>query len=218
MDQHFQSIKEIYSGGERFDEMQTYTDRSLKRWEEEVSALFPPGASILDIGCGKGREAFCLHDKGFRVTGIDISETVVEAAKQIAAANRLDIEFVVSNGKNLPFPDETFDAVVIWAQTFGLFYGDEAQRKILGECRRVLKGGGILSFSGHDKEYLAGTYPQYIKDGYLYPFASTLHYTCFTIDELSACASKAGLSVIDCKRGMIYKEEDGTIIHCECRK
>lgn len=40
----------------------------------------------------------------------------------------------------------------------------------------------------------------------------------FTIDELTHAATKAGLNIIDCQRGSIYTKEDGTILHCECRK
>ncbi len=113
MGEHLSAIRDIFSQGERFDEMRAYADRKLKVWEEEVSRMFPAGASVLDIGCGKGREAFCLHDKGFRVTGIDISETAVEAAKQIAAQHGLPIDFRVSNGRDLLFPDASFDVVII---------------------------------------------------------------------------------------------------------
>ncbi len=219
MDNNLQTIKSIYSQGERFDEMRVYKDRKLKIWEEEVSGKFPINSKVLVIGCGKGREAFCLDEKGFHVTGIDISETAIETARQVAKINQLNIDFRISNGFDLPFSDAEFDIVIIWAQTFGLFYGKINQLRILKECMRVLKNGGILSISGHDKEFLQVNYPQCLKDGYFYPFTeSELHYVMFTNKDLSVCVEEAGFHVIGCERGMAYTKEDGTILHCECRK
>ena len=211
-------IKDIYSAGERFDEMLTYNNRKLKRWEEEVSAQFPANSKILDIGCGKGREAFCLNDKGFRLTGIDISETVIESAREIAKINNLDIEFAVSDGKVLPFPDETFDVVVIWAQTFGLFPDELSRQHILDECKRVLRKDGLLSFSTHDKEYLQENYSAFLVGNVFCPFEDTeLKYAAYTIDELAAFAEEAGY-VLSCERGNVYTEQDGTVLHCVCRR
>ncbi len=218
MEKDIQAIRDVYSSGERFDEMRAYDDRKLKVWEEEVTGLFPANAKILDVGCGKGREAFCLNEKGFRVTGVDISETAIETARHIAETHRLSIDFCVSNGMDLPFPDSTFNAVIIWAQTFGLFYGENNQRDILNECKRVLKDGGILSFSGHDKLFLQSHFSKYIENGYFYPFLSDLRYTMFTAEELSDCAKDAGFQIISSKRGVVYTEADGPILHCECRK
>ena len=212
-------IKGIYSSGNRFDEMLTYTNRKLKQWESDVAARFPAKAKILDIGCGKGREAYCLNEKGFCVTGIDISETVIEVAREIAKTYSLDIEFIVSDGKNLPFPNEAFDVVIIWAQTFGLFRDELGRRKILDECKRVLKKGGTLSFSSHDKAYLRENYSTFLIGDVFYPFENAgLSYMTYTIDELAAFAEQAGFHVLSCERGNIYTEQDGTILHCECRQ
>lgn len=215
----FRAVGAAYSQGERFDEMRVYTDRKLKIWEEETVALFPARAEILDIGCGKGREAFCLDERGFRVTGIDVSGAVIEAAREIAARHHLDIRFAPSDGMELAFPDASFDVVIIWAQTFGLFHADADRQHILRECGRMLREGGFLSFSGHDRDFLEDSYAQYLDGDYFCPFGdSGLRYSIFTVDELTACAEGAGFHVLDCRKGLVYTEEDGTILHCACRK
>lgn len=220
MSKNIEIIKKLFSDdGYAINDMHEYTKKKLKKWEKEVVDTFPSKAKILDIGCGMGREAFCLNGLGFDVTGIDLSERVIETAKQIASSNSIDIEFIVSNGLDLPFHNLSFDIIIIWSQTFGLFYGEENQQYILNECRRVLKLKGILSFSGHDREYLEENYSQYLKDNRFYAYANTeCYWETFTIDQLKNAAIKAGFQIIDCQRGLGYTNEDGTILHCECRR
>jgi len=207
----FQKAKDWFSGAPALAEMGGQV--RLKQWEAEAAASFPAGARILDIGCGTGREAFALHAMGFYVTGIDISEAAIEAARGTAAAQGIGIDFLVTDGESLPFEDDAFDVIVMWAQTFGLFHGEEKQRDILAQCGRVLKPGGLLSFSAHDREYQQAHCAQYLKGRRFYPFAETdLYYESFTLDELRGAAEQAGFRVLGCKRGLVYSEEDGTIL------
>ena len=201
--------------------MRTYENRELKIWENEALISFPINSRILDIGCGKGREAFCLNDRGFRVTGIDISETVVNEAKKSAILHNVDICFSVSDDKNLPFGDKMFDIVIIWAQTFGLF-GKNDRNRILNECRRVLGQNGILSVSVHDRELLREKYAEFIKNDCFFPFPDTdpgLYYKMYTMEDLKNCAEEMGFKDIECKKGKIYNPKDnGWVLHCECKK
>lgn len=220
MSENIEKIKKLFlDDGQAIDDMYDYTNKKLKNWEIQVMPSFPPNAKILDIGCGMGREAFSLNELGFNVTGIDISERVISEAKQIADANNFDVEFIVSNGIDLPFNDSVFDVVIIWAQTFGLFYGEQNQQCFLNECNRVLKKDGMLSFSGHDREYLNNNYKQFLKGKRFYVYADTdCYWESFTIDEMKYAAANAGFNNIICERGSVYTENDGTILHCECRK
>ena len=212
-------VKKLYSEEPAIKDMQYYTIKKLKIWENEVVTHFPVKSWILDIGCGMGREAFCLHDKGFRVTGIDISEKVIETAKQFALESKRNIEFLLTNGLELPFENDTFDVVIMWSQTFGLFYEEENKLHILKECSRVLKSNGILSFSGHDNEFLEEKYSQYLVGKKFFPYADTdCYWETFTTNEIIDLVQKTEISVVECKRGIVYKEEDGPILHCVCRK
>lgn len=212
-------VNEWYSQEKNIDEMPKGTDSRLKIWEEKVSAYFPKGSDVLDIGCGMGREAFALCDKGYKVTGIDISIPIIEKVKKQAEENGYEIPFFHYDGFEIPFKNEEFDVVIIWAQTFGLLYGDEYKFSFLKECHRVLKDGGVLSFSGHDYEYIKEHYLKYTDGRKFYPYANTeLYWETFTIDELNEYAVKAGFTVITCGRGEIYRPEDGVVLHCVCRK
>jgi len=217
MDEFITQAKDWFSGGAALDEMQRHQGR-LKLWEAKVAKSFPAHASILNIGCGTGREAFALHAMGFRVTGVDVSETAVAIARGAAAEQDVCIDFLVTDGTSLPFDDASFDAVILWAQTFGLFHGGENQHHILMECKRVLRPGGLLSFSGHDREYQQLHCAEYLEGRRFYPFAETdLYYESFVIGELRGAAQQAGFEVLTCERGSVFTEADGTVLHCLCK-
>ena len=120
---------------------------------------------------------------------------------------------------DLPLKDNSFDGVVIWAQTLGIVYKEDNQIAFLKECNRVLKTDGIISFSGHDREYLESAYPQFLSGKKFYPFAGNqIYWEMFTVDEMEELAQKSGFMILNCQKGDIYQKEDGTIIHCECLK
>lgn len=222
MNNNIEIVKSLYSSERIINETketQSYKN-GLKIWEKDViSRFFPEKVTILDIGCGTGREAFSLYDMGFKVIATDISEHRIEIAKQLAFESKRDIDFLLTNGLDLPFESNTFDIVIIWSQTFGLFYGEENQQYILEECNRVLKGNGILSFSGHDKEFIEAKYSQYLDGKKFFAYANTdCYWEAFTIDEITDLAQKTGFTVMECQRGLVYKEEDGSILHCLCKK
>jgi len=55
--------------------------------------LIPPGSTVLDVGCGEGRNAIFLAGLGHRAEGFDLSEPGIEKAKAIAAAKGVDVRF-----------------------------------------------------------------------------------------------------------------------------
>ena len=212
-------VNEWYETKKNVDEMVHWEKPTLKKWESTVSKLFPQKAKILDVGCGLGREAFVLSDMDFTVTGIDISHEVLNQVKTLSSQKGYNITFDWYNGHVLPFENNSFDIIVIWAQTFGLLYGNGYKHELLSECKRVLKNGGLLSFSGHDYRFLLDNYINFMKDRRFYPYADTeLYWETFETSELAKFAEDAGYTVLLCEKGEIYKPEDGTILHCLCRK
>lgn len=71
-----------------------------------------PGMRVLDAGCGDGVLSVMLAEKGAIVVGTDISEPNIDAAKKIAVAQGLNIDFRVADIENLPFENNEFDIVV----------------------------------------------------------------------------------------------------------
>ncbi|MDK2821382.1 MAG: hypothetical protein PWP31_1347 [Clostridia bacterium] len=99
-----------------------------------------PNEHILDVGCGTGNFSLELARSGVKVTGIDISEPMLEKARTKASNEGLDINFKIADAMNLPFSDNTFDKIV--SVTALEFVSD--LKAALDESYRVLKPGGCM--------------------------------------------------------------------------
>jgi ubiquinone/menaquinone biosynthesis C-methylase UbiE len=104
-----------------------------------VADAVPTGGSVLEVAPGPGYFAIELAKLGGRhVTGLDISHTFVEIARQGAADAGVDVEFRQGNVSAMPFPDASFDYLLCRA-AFKNFSNPPAA---LAEMHRVLKPGG----------------------------------------------------------------------------
>jgi SAM-dependent methyltransferase len=101
------------------------------------------GQQVLDLACGPGRHAASLARRGARVVGLDLSRTLLSAARE-AGAERL----VRADMRGLPFRDAAFDAVLNLFTSFGYFEEDAEHAAVLREVARVLRPGGrfVLDF------------------------------------------------------------------------
>lgn len=139
-----------------------------------------PDDHLLDLGCGGGLLLRDASAAGARVTGIDHSEEMVALASERAPT----AEVVLGEAESLPFADETFTAL---AMSVVFFFLDDPVR-VLGECRRVLRGGGRLAVYTTAPE-LRGTpaAPE--------PIASRGHF--YSDDGLAELGRRAGLSGVE---------------------
>lgn len=97
--------------------------------------------SVLDIGSGIGGPArFLAASRGCRVTGVDLSEPFVDAARYLTqrTGQSAQVSFQVASALELPFDDGRFDAVLL--QHVAMNIADRA--RLYREIRRVLKSGG----------------------------------------------------------------------------
>lgn len=93
------------------------------------------GGAVLDVGMGAGRLCASLAQQGWAVSGVDVSEEMVELARDRLPEARERL--VRASAEHLPFPDESFDAVTA---TGSLEYTDVP--RALAELSRVLRPGG----------------------------------------------------------------------------
>ena len=105
-----------------------------------VAERLPTGARVLDVPCGTGRISVPLAERGFVVSGLDISNRVLEVAR--AAAPALDLR--QGDMRDLPWPDGSFDAVLNLWTAFGYFETQVEDERVLAEAARVLTPGGVF--------------------------------------------------------------------------
>ena len=129
----YERIKQFDSGDEQW-----FLGLPLARALEDI-----PAPLVLDVGCGTGRLARALLFQprfGGHVIGLDLSRRMLAQALPVAAAYEGRLTLIWQDGRTLPFPDGTFDAVTCLEMLE--FTPDPAH--VLGELVRVLRPGGVL--------------------------------------------------------------------------
>jgi SAM-dependent methyltransferase len=133
------------SGVARYDGVADWYDRELATAELGVSSrrivarlLGDGSGDLIDIGCGGGSLAAELAERGWRVTGVDVSED------QLRLARRRGVEVVRADATDLPFPDGSFDAAV---SMFTHTDMDDFEGAV-AETARVLRPGAPFVYLG----------------------------------------------------------------------
>ena len=102
-----------------------------------------PGDAILDVAFGDGRNTLLLCELGLSVSGIEITQGIVEQTKSRLINLGLDADLRVGRNSNIPFEDAHFDYILA---SHCIYYcdDDETLSDNLKEYQRVLKPGGTL--------------------------------------------------------------------------
>ncbi|MEW6320199.1 MAG: methyltransferase domain-containing protein [Acidobacteriota bacterium] len=106
----------------------------------------PPPARVLDLGCGGGRTTAELHDRGYQLVGIDLSERLLAVAR--ARHPALDVRRM--DATDLSFESGAFDAAIFSYNGIDCLFPVAARERCLGEVYRVLRPGGIFLVSSHN--------------------------------------------------------------------
>ena len=113
--------------------------------EREIGA--DKSVRILDVGCGTGRHDLELARRGYRVVGVDLSESQLARAQEKAAEQKLAVDFRRHDARELPFAGEFGLALMLCEGAFPLMETDEMNFRILQNAARALKPGGKLIFT-----------------------------------------------------------------------
>jgi ubiquinone/menaquinone biosynthesis C-methylase UbiE len=122
----------------RFDEGES-TEEALDA--AKLAGVDPP-AEILDAPGGFGRHSIPLAKAGYRVTTVDRSPVQLEEGRRRAGDADWP-RFVEADFRELPFENESFDAVLNLFTSIG-YRGEEGDQQMLAEFLRVLRPGGAL--------------------------------------------------------------------------
>ncbi|MBN2153821.1 MAG: class I SAM-dependent methyltransferase [Candidatus Lokiarchaeota archaeon] len=151
-------------------------DAELRRIAESL----PAGAAVLDAGSGAGVPvAAYLAGAGMKVTGIDVSDTMLELARR----NVPGATFLKQDMTRLEFPDGAFDAVVC---LYTLWHIPRAEHEgILVAFHRVLKPGGLLVVNTGARGF----------DGWSSFFGEPMLWSNHEPAETTGMARRAGFSI-----------------------
>jgi len=119
---------------DRINQLAWY-ENTLHQWAGDQN--FPVGARVLEAGCATGALTAYIAKAGYSVTGVDLSERMIDLAK----TKHIGIDYLVADVLKLPFESNSFDAVI--ATSLVNIVDDKA--KAMRELRRVCKTGGRVS-------------------------------------------------------------------------
>lgn len=165
------------------------TDEEHDAWIRVLSRLLPPvGSKILDVGCGTGEMTLLLAEMGYNVTGIDLSEKMLQKARVKAKSSKRKVRFERGDAEKLNSGDESFDVVINRHLLWTLHRPTEA----IDEWKRVLKKNGKLI----------------VIDG-LWNDGSINHRLCRSVSDLFIMISERK----DPRKGWYSKELNCTLPH-----
>jgi len=101
-----------------------------------------PNSQVLDVGCGPGWLAIEAARQVKAIFGIDRSKRIIQLARQNAkSAGILNVDFQIGDASSLPYPDNSFDTVIVTTVNYLLPNPERA----FAEQPRVSKPGGIIA-------------------------------------------------------------------------
>jgi SAM-dependent methyltransferase len=132
----------------------------LFRWRPRHK--LPEETDVLEIGCGAGNNLWFAAREGFRVAGIDLSQTAISFAQERLASEKLVGDLRVGNFVTLPWDNETADLGIDRCSTACI--GFQGQVVAVKEMRRVLRPGGIFFYNGYSDEHTSAQSGEQLQD------------------------------------------------------
>lgn len=133
-------------------------DQTLREVEFISSALeTPTGAEILDVGCGYGRHAIELVQRGYSVTGLDLSLPLLIRAADEAQRRGLAVNFVHADMREMSF-EQQFTGAYSMLTSFG-YFDEETNLRVAERIGRALKPGGRLLLDVLNRDYVVADLP-----------------------------------------------------------
>ena len=110
------------------------------------------GSRVLDVAAGNGNATLAAARRFAEVTSTDYVPSLLESGRMRATAEGASVQFQEADAEDLPFPDDSFDAVL---STFGVMFTPD-QEKAASELARVCKPGGKIGLANWTPEGFIG--------------------------------------------------------------
>lgn len=125
--------------------------------------LGPAPKTVLDAGCGTGKISTYLAELGYTVTGLDLSQGMLNETVRSAHEKKVEVTPVLANMRQLPIASASIDA--IWNMAALVHLDSAGKATTLSEYQRILKPGGILHLSVQNllhKKHLKRIFQSYL--------------------------------------------------------
>jgi SAM-dependent methyltransferase len=107
-------------------------------FHEQEAITFAKG-NVLDIGCGAGRHALYLQEKGFGVLGIDNSPLAIRVCK-LRGLNKAEVMSI----EDIDFAPNSFDTILMLGNNFGLFGNFKKAQKLLRKFHKITSKNALI--------------------------------------------------------------------------
>lgn len=132
---------------EFFRDLEAYRFDKLRYLPALVDFNGHRGKKLLEVGCGIGTDLVRFARGGADVTAVDLSATAIARARQNVVQAGVSADLRVGNGEALPFAEGSFDVVY----GHGVLQYTAEPRRMVEECRRVLRPGGEAIFMVYNR-------------------------------------------------------------------
>ncbi len=131
-----------------YDEI--YKDKDYEAECDYLEGLFEQyslnrPSSLVDLGCGTGGHALLLAKRGYKITGVDLSEGMLRVAREKAVQENISIDFLRADIRKMDL-HRSFDAAICMFAVMGYQTSNEDLLDAFGAVRRHLKIGGTFIF------------------------------------------------------------------------
>lgn len=134
-----------------YDDVYEQLDYTL--WLDFIKPYLKESSSILDLACGSGTLAILLSLNNFSVEGLDLSESIIDIAKEKAKMNHLHIPFYVGDMTSFTL-DKTYDVITCFFDSVNFLKRKEDIQNLLSSVHRHLNSNGLFIFDIFSKALL----------------------------------------------------------------
>ena len=148
----------------------------------QMVECLPVGASLLDLGCGGGRDADDLAQRGYRVVGLDRTSALLLAGRRRYRV----LPLVRADLRDLPFQSRSFDG--LWAAASLMHLPKPAARRILADLFKLVRPGGLFAAT-----LTHGLKSRLVTDGWV----PGRYFARWRKDELARAVHRAGWTILE---------------------
>lgn len=174
-----------------------YEELDYTLWLDFIKPYLNPNSSILDLACGSGTLAILLKLNNYSVEGLDLSESIIEIAKEKAKMNHLQIPFYVGDMTSFAL-DKTYDVITCFFDSVNFLKTKEDIQNLLSSVNKHLNSNGLFIFDIFSKTLLE----EYKKHSYKKKYPT--HSIKWTTKKLDSSTLKHSIFI---KEGKLKLEE-----------